>query len=337
MKKIILILVLCLSFNLLYGQNSIDSLVKVGIKYHDNGEYDKAIEVYKKALEIEPKSTLVNCEISLTYMYAGDCKKCIKHSDLVIKLNKEHVVSAYINKGSCLDVLGKTKESIKLFEEAIKKHGGNNLLYYNLGIDYYKIKDYKKAEVAFIDAINQKPSHASSHFALGNIKYEENQRVPSLLSLYYFLFLEPTSTRAKTAYLLLKKQLEGNVQKDANNPNNINITLNSSQLGSEFNAADLIISLFKASNSFDENKNKTEEELFINNTKSFFTVLGESKKSNNIWWDFYTPFFYKLAQTNHIETFCYYIIQSSNDKAIEWIDENSEKIEQFDNWLSEEE
>ena len=41
------------------AQTSIEDLVKEGIQYHDNGEYDKAIEIYKKALKIDPKSPLL--------------------------------------------------------------------------------------------------------------------------------------------------------------------------------------------------------------------------------------------------------------------------------------
>jgi hypothetical protein len=47
------------------------------------------------------------------------------------------------------------------------------------------------------------------------------------------------------------------------------------------------------------------------------------------------PFFYKLSQTDHIETFCYYISQYSNEKAAEWIKENSEKVKQFEDWKNE--
>jgi len=51
-----------------FGQYKLESLVEVGIKYHDNGEFEKAIVTYKQALKIDPKSTLVNYEISMSYL-----------------------------------------------------------------------------------------------------------------------------------------------------------------------------------------------------------------------------------------------------------------------------
>ena len=67
----------------LLAQSSIDDLVEEGIKYHDKGDYDKAIETYKKALEINPESTLVNYEIALSYFSKGDYKLAIKYSDFI--------------------------------------------------------------------------------------------------------------------------------------------------------------------------------------------------------------------------------------------------------------
>lgn len=323
-----------------FGQNKIDSLLQIGMQYHDNGEYNKAIDIYKQALKITPKSTLVNYEISLSYLYAGDNKNAIKHSDFVLKQNKDYLLPAYITKGSALDNLGKTEQSIKLFNEALKNNGDNYLLYYNIGIDYSKINDTKNAENAFIKAIQNNSSHNSSHYALALLESQNNNRVQSLLSLYYFLMLEPSSKRSETAYTLLKRQLGGNIQKDHDNPMNINVFLNPKNIESEFGPADTMIAMLEATNMLEENKNKTPEELFIDNTKSFFKVLGElfendPKEKDNLWWKFYVPLFYKLAKSEYMDVFCYYISISSNDKANKWLDTNNEKLKAFAKWLQE--
>jgi len=323
-----------------FGQDKLDSLVQVGIKYHDNGEFDKAIDTYKQALKINPKSTLVNYEISMSYLNAGDNKNALKHSDIVLKQKQNNILLAYIVKGSALDNLGKTKQSIELFNKAIQEVGGHYLLYYNLGVDYSKIGDRKNAEIAFVNAIQNKPDHKSSHYGLALLEYQNDNRVKSLLSLYYFLMLEPNSKRSETAYNLLKKQLGGNVQKDNSNPMNINVFVNPKSVDSEFGAADMMIAMLEASNSLEENKDKTADELFIENTKSFFTVLGElydndNKGKDNLWWNFYVPFFYNLAKSDYMDVFCYYISSSSNDKAIEWLQTNKDKLDNFAKWINE--
>jgi tetratricopeptide (TPR) repeat protein len=337
MRKKFLVLFLMLSLSFVYAQEQLGELIQLGIKYHDNGEYAKAIETYKKALEIDPDSPLANYEIALTYMYIGNNESAIKHCDIVIKANKEAIVDAYIVKGSALDNLGKTDESIALFEEGIKKFGENYLLCYNLGLDYYKIKDYKNTEKSLLRALAVNPYHPSSHLLLGIIKSDENQRTQSLLSLYYFLMLEPDSRRSQTAYTLLKKQFPGTPQqKDGNT---INITVDPASK-SEFADIEFMLSLIEAGILAEitaAGKPPTEEDLFIKDTEAFFNLIGEQKKGKkgSIYWDLYAPIFYDLVKSEHLETCCYFIRQSSSQKAAKWLEANSDKLQQFAKWLNE--
>lgn len=337
MKKQILVLALVLISTLVYSQLKVDSLVQVGIRYHDDGQYNKAIEAYKTALEIEPNSPLVNYEIAMTYMSVKDYDNSIKHSDKVIELNDNYLLQTYILKGTCLDNMGKTEESISLFKKGIRKFGDHHLLYYNLGLNYYNLKEYDKAEEALTKAINTKPDHPSSHLLLGFVMADKNQKVKSILCLHYFLFLEPGSERSETAYTLMHEQLSGNVSRDKEKPNDIHIFVDPNQSDSEFRPALVMISMLEASKSLDKNKEKSEEEMFIENTKSLFLFLGElnKKKNKGLWWDFYIPTFYEFAQSGHIDTYCYYISQSSNDAAIEWLKNNEKKINEFGDWLKE--
>lgn len=335
MKKLYIISVLIIYTITLSGQTKVDSLVQQGVSLHDEGQYNKAIELYKQALAIDPNSALANYEIAFSYMAAGDYENSIIHSDKVIGLNKDYVLQAYLTKGSSLDYLGKTAESVKLFEKGLRKFGDNYLLYYNLGFDYYRIKNYEKAEEAFVKAIKINPGHSSSHFLLARLMADQNKNVQSLLCLNYFLLLEPNTSRSKTAFQLLEKQFSGNVQKDKDKPNQINILVSTDQKDSEFGAANLMISMMQAANLTEENKGKTEAQLFAENTKSFFNILGELKKNKNkgLWWDFYVPFFNDLAHSDHLETYCYYITQSLKDKSTEWLNNNNPKLVMFDLWL----
>ena len=321
-----------------FGQGNIDNLVQLAMDYHDIGEYETAIGIYHEALRIDPKSTLVNYELAMTYVYLGNYEKAIKHSDIVIKQKKDNVLLAHITKGSALSNLGKTKQAIKTFNDAIKKFGDNYLVYFNLGITYFNTHDNKNAETAFINAITNNPNHNSSHITLAFTEMRLNNRVQAILSLYYFLLLEPSSARSETAYFLLKEQLVGSVQKDEHDPNKINIMIDSQTFDSEFGTAELMLAMLEATNSIEENKNKTPEELFIENTKSFFMMLGELRENNkkeNIWWNFYIPFFYELAKSEYIDVFCHYISISSNNNAVEWLKTNDDKFENFINWITE--
>jgi tetratricopeptide (TPR) repeat protein len=313
----------------------VDDLVKTGIALHDEGKYEQAIKTYEQALAIEANSALVNYEISLSYMSLKDYENALKYSSKVIDLDKEHLLAAYIVKGSSLDYLGRTEESIKLFEKGIKRFGDHHLLYYNLGYNHFQVKNYGKAESAFIKAIETNSSHASSHLLLGYVMEAQKKKVQSILALHHFLLLEPGSERAKGAYKLLIEQFSGNVQHDKDKPNQINIFI-SAEPDSEFGAAEMMLSMLEASKSVEENKGKSESELYKANTESFFKILGELKKKKNkgIFWELYVPFFYKIAKSPHMDTYCYYVSQSSKEESVNWLKANKGKVEGFANWVN---
>lgn len=334
MRYLLIGLVLLFNVANLIAQPNVEDFVKEGIQYHDSGQYGKAIETYKKALEIDPQSLLVHYEIALSYFSNEDYEEAIEHADVILKQKSEYMLQAYIAKGSALDALGQTEESIELLEEAVKQTEGHCLLYYNLGLDYFKIENADKAEENVLKAIEANPGHSSSHLLLATIHYQKRNTVQTLLAIHYFLFLEPNSQRSLDGYQVLQENLTKNVSKDAKKTNTINIAVAPNK-DSQFGAAELMVSMLEASRSLEKNEGKTEDEMFVENTGSFFRILGELKTNENtgIWWTLYTPFFYDIAQSEHLETYCKYISQSSNENAKKWLADNEEKLSRFTAWV----
>lgn len=316
------------------SQSEVEELLREGIQHHDQGEYQKAIENYEKALKIAPEDALVNYELSLTYFHKGDYKKSIKYADIVLKQNGKYMIHAYVNKGSSLDLLGKTKESIKLFEKAIKKSEAHYLLFYNLAVNYLKIDELKKAEENLFKAIEQNPFHSSSHLMLATIHAQSGNSVQTILAAHYFLLLEPNSPRSASALEMLINNFGGRVSKNKDGDNQITITI-SENASKEFRAVETMLGMLEASKTLEENADKTIEQLFVENTELFFGILGEmeKKKSKGIWWELYIPFFYELASSNHLETYCMYIMQSVNEASQQWLSENEDKLAELVEWL----
>jgi lipopolysaccharide biosynthesis regulator YciM len=333
--KLLLLPITFLLCTFAIAQETIEKYVEEGVAYHDAGQYDLAIDAYRKALALDENSAVANYEIGLTYMYAKQYDNSLKHANKVIELNGQYLIPAYVTKGNCLDALGNSDEAIKTYNNALKKLGADYMLYYNLALTQYNKGDHTKATQSAINAIDNNPSHASSHLLLGYLMNGQKNKIQSILSLHYFLLLEPNSKRSAQALQILDEQFSGNVERDG--PNNVNIFLSPESLDkkNEFGAADMMISLLAASNGLEENKGKSDEELFITNTESFFKILGELKKKKNkgLWWEFYIPFYYELAKSKHIDTYCYFITQSTNDKAADWLKSNSDRLEELNGWL----
>lgn len=334
--KYLLLVVNLFIFSISYGQETLKEYVMEGIEHHDAGNYESAIESYKKAPALDGKSALAHYEIALSYNYARQYENALKHANIVLDINEQFLTEAYVAKGNSLDALGRSKEAIAAYKKGLRKLGSNYMLHYNLGLTYYNSDDADKAQESVIKALNDNPNHAGSHLLLGHIMNGKGNKSQSMMSMYYFLFLEPRSGRSAGALDFLQNQYVENVKRTG--PTEITLMLNpaSSKGNNEFGPADMMITMLGATKDIDKKKGISKEEKFISNSESFFKVLGELKKDRNkgLWWDFYVPFFYEMAKTEHINTYCYYISQSKSDVALDWLSENEGKIESFKEWLS---
>jgi len=325
LPKIFTILLFIFFSGNLCGQNNIiTGLVDQGIEQHDKGNYTAAIEKYKQALTLNTKDPHANYEIASSYFALKNYAYTIKHSNVVIAAGGLYADQAYILKGSAQDMQGNKTEAIKTYKEGIRKHGSNYLLYYNLALTSFNLKEYAECEGALMKALKINPSHASSHYLLGYTMNIKGQRSKSILALTNFLILEPTGTRAEAALALLEKQF-------ATEKNN---TVKKTE--DDFATADFMISLLESSNKSESNKNLSAYSLFAGNLKSLFSVLGELKeKKKGFWWDFYVDFFYALSGEGHVDALSYYITESKKDQVIlKWLDDNKDKYKAFSDWYS---
>ncbi len=325
---------LLLAVNVFGQADKVLELVNRGVELNDQGKHNEAIAKFKEALAIDKNSAAANYELSYSSMTVGKYDDAIKYSKKVIKLNSDNLHQAYIVLGSSLDLQGNSKKAIKTYLEGLEKFPNSNLLNYNLAYTYYQQKDYSKAETAVISAINAKPTHPSSHLLLSAVMQAKGQRLKAALPLYYFLMLEPNSQRSKSNYIVLRKMLvQGIEQKDEKNVNVI-IPINSGS-DDEFSGAEMMVSLLASSRFSKENKGKSNLELFVESTRSTFSILNELKKDRTgFWWSLYVTKFDDLVQTKNHEAFCYYISKSLNDDEVKkWIADNPSKMNELNDWL----
>lgn len=193
----------------IYGQSNVDSLIFQGIKYHDARKYNKAIELYKQALDIEPDSPAALYEISISLIETNNYIPAITYSDRLIAMdNDDYSPLAYNIKGSSLNYLKRTDDAIQVFIEGINKYDNVALLHFNLALAYFAKKDFLKAKEAFVESIYLDPEYAGSHLNLARTMVNLGQWPEALLCFYYFLLLENNTKRAIIAYESIIEQLE---------------------------------------------------------------------------------------------------------------------------------
>lgn len=318
----------------LAGQSQVELLVEEGSKFHDEKNYDKAIEKYKEALAIDSDSWLVHYEMAFTYYESKDYENTIIHAEESIKSDENNAYYSYVILGSAYDLVGKPKKAIKVYEKGIKKFPEKYLLYYNLALTTYNLNDLKSAEPNVIKAIQLNPNHSTSHLLLAYMNNQKGLRSKTVLSLYYFLMLEADSPRSPDALKLLKNLLKKGVSRRDEKTIDVKLTMNDDD---QFGASELMMSLLEASKSLEENKDKSEGVLFYENTESFFTILSElneEEKKRDFHKSFYVPYFKKMSRDGHVEALSYYIQMSAKEREVLlWLEANGDKINQFGTWF----
>lgn len=283
----------CLSFSC-FTQESVEDWVYKGIDLHEQGQYDKAIIAYKKALKIDKKSTLVFYEMAFAYMEKGDYKNAVKYSKKVLKINKNYLLESYLIHSSALDLMGKPEKGIQALEKATKKYPKSHLAFFNLGILYNKTKNQQLATQALTNAIKAKPNHASSHLALAQVQLRSENMNNAALSYIYFLLLEPDSPRSKMAHHYLSTVMDS----------------------PKYNV-----------------KKADETQAFFKDLEILFESLSHQKEVTDqvpdIYSNFYIPVFNSILAKGLTETLEYYIGQYQGVMYTTWLKQHSEKVDEL--------
>jgi len=173
-------------------------LLKADILQDTNREAE-SLTTLEKAYEYAPGDPeLVH---SLAFRYAESKNpKVLKLSDSLIRadLEKRHAEPYYF-KGVYFANLGKYKEAIEQFDEAIR-HDFNFLeAYLNKGIAYYDQKKYSDAIKTFNLAIRVEPSFADAFYWLGKTQEATGNKVEAKSNYLKAYGLDKTMTKAKEA------------------------------------------------------------------------------------------------------------------------------------------
>jgi len=200
-------------------------------------------------------------------------------------------------------------------------------VYYNLGVCYFRLDRREEAANAIVKGLEINPNHAPGNFLLARISMEDGRRTQAFYALNYFLLMEPTTERGIMAYNTLLYMIR---QEEM-----IGVRDNGT-----FTPADMIIS---TAFTLDEaNYRLSDAEKTRIKLKYIFTSLEEQKNSGKIkrsdgdslFWDYYSPFFNRIVNSEFFNTYCRYIALGTDPDANDWIENGREEIEGFFEWLN---
>ena len=315
-------------------KGSVSDLIKEGVQLNDQGKYAEAIVKYNEALKLDPENAQANYEMGFTLVQSGKGNDGIPYVEKAIEKSNSLQLKAacYDMLGSIYDNAHQPQKAIEAYKSGIQINPKYQRLYYNLGLTYFRNKQFAEAEANAIEAIKLDPKHASSLRMYALVTFHQNKRVNALMGFCSFLLLNPQGPQAAEAFGNIQHILQGGVLKDASGKNTIILSPKGNQENESMNLA---ISMSVLSG---QNKKLSGMELLEYELKSIFTIVGEisEKKTDKDFYDkFFIDYFYKLAKSDNMAAFTWLVSLSANkDINTKWMSEHDDQVKALDNWLA---
>jgi tetratricopeptide (TPR) repeat protein len=315
-------------------KSAVPDLIKEGVQLNDQGNYAGAIDKYNQALKIDPDNTQANYEMAFSLFASGKGNDGVPYVEKTIKGSASPSLTAasYDLLGSIYDQDHKSDKAIDAYKKGIEVNPKYQRLHYNLGIAYFRNKQYPEAEASAIEAIKLDPKHASSQRMYALVAFHQNKRVPALMAFCNFLMLEPQTARSAEVFGNIQHILQGGVLKDDKGNNTI---LVSTKDNKENGSLNLAISMVTVSA---QQKKLAGMDLLEYELKSIFTIAGEQstkKTDKDFFWKFYVDYFYQLSQSGNMPAFTRLISLSANsDTNTKWMSDNEKLVKDLNNWIA---
>jgi Tfp pilus assembly protein PilF len=145
-------------------------LLQQAYKSQMEGDYDRAVELYKNSLELHPTAE-AHTFLGWTYHYQGKIEEAIAECKRAIEVDSDFG-NPYNDIGSYLIALGRHDEAIPWLERAIAapRYDPRHYPYFNLGRAYYAKGMINRAREYFQEALRIEPRYALARQAVENIR-----------------------------------------------------------------------------------------------------------------------------------------------------------------------
>jgi tetratricopeptide (TPR) repeat protein len=173
--------------------------------YLERNELDKALEYFKKSVELNPKNEPAKLGYSEALVLKGDksfeevsVESSTYFYEQAIKFNANNA-AAHAGLGEALDSMGKSDLAIVSYEKALALDPALTELFAPAGILYYQKGEIAKAEGYLAKALAARPTDGETQYFYGLILYKQNRNDEALRALQSSIKTAPTPE----AYLTL--------------------------------------------------------------------------------------------------------------------------------------
>ena len=182
--------------------NNSDDCCRLGYLYFANGEYNKSIEYFKKAITRCPESVSAHVYVGKSYFEKKEYEIAKEFMKLALDIEPENEEALY-EIGLLYYYLAEYEEAIEYLQKLSLKNALHFEALFYLGHCYFTIKDFKEATYYYKQAFYVNPKNSAAYYsiALAQLYNNELEDGEKLLLEYHDLYEEENAK----VYLLLAK------------------------------------------------------------------------------------------------------------------------------------
>ena len=314
--------------------------LQLALEYSDNGNANKAIDIYNKLLKKYPGNSSLLYEKAYCYYVKQDFKTAAK---LCKKAESDEDPGGFVYglHGNSLDNMGKRKEAIKKYKEGLAKYPDFGQLYLELGTVYVMENRLDEAVDSYTQGIKADPTFTSNYFRISQLLCKTNEPVWGIIYGEIHQLLSPNSSRSEELSKEMYEAYNANIRLENDSTLLVSLTAKNELA---FDGKSLHIPfeiLFEEYSTQEEDidilkeKGHLDLQSLVEKRRVFLTrMFGNNQNQQYL----YPIFKYqqKVLEAGHWEAYNMWLLREGNfDEFGAWLKENMDKFEAFVNWYNE--
>jgi len=164
-----------LASDVLYHFNS-------GVTFYNQKDFSKAIQAYRKVIELDPTYVEAYNNLGILYQMMGDIDRALGAYQKSTEINPRYE-KGYNNLGILLLLSGRYEEASEAFQKALAVNSNNIESHIHLGVLFKKKGQWQEAIESYQKALAIDPLHRETHYNIA-LLYEQLENVELAVGHY---------------------------------------------------------------------------------------------------------------------------------------------------------
>ena len=143
-------------------------LWKQGTRFLERKRFDKAIQSYQEAYELEPSRLDGRLNLGAAFYLNNQPAEALPHLKYVLAFDPQNTV-AILNLAATYDALGQIEQSVEVLETLVKDRPTWADANYNLAVAYMKLERFEDAALALRRELTLNPKHDAARTLLNDL------------------------------------------------------------------------------------------------------------------------------------------------------------------------